>query len=398
MLEVCCFSVEAAQAAWTVGADRIELCSDRELDGVTPQPSLLLSVRKLFGTHPRRSDGNTRHSTVPLGLDAPSSSPSPPALFVMLRSPPRHSMSAAFAHCHLALSSPSVRKVCEETCRAGTCGSWHCAAASLFCLTSADLFSLTDELLRAPQWGLLPLDDGMASIEGVVFGALRCTAKKHDEAEEEAEATEGGECHALWEVDLEAMRTVADAAKTVGISQVTFHRAFDFVNNFIPTVGLLSRMEQPKRSLLTSLSSSKLFHILATDCSVTRILSASPFCYWETPLDSEVGWALRTSPPTSKVEDHMPGVLQLIKHCCHSSDQGARIVVVLAGGVTAHVIRRLRETSPLKDALRQRQNQSVGTSLWLVEFHGSFLGTGNTLQPDVASIVDARDAIRSVAN
>jgi copper homeostasis protein len=45
MLEICVESVEAAMVAERGGADRIELCSDLHLGGLTPSPELMMGTR-----------------------------------------------------------------------------------------------------------------------------------------------------------------------------------------------------------------------------------------------------------------------------------------------------------------------------------------------------------------
>ena len=48
LLEVCCGSLESVAAAVEGGARRIELCSALEVDGLTPSPEDLRTVRKLY--------------------------------------------------------------------------------------------------------------------------------------------------------------------------------------------------------------------------------------------------------------------------------------------------------------------------------------------------------------
>ena len=56
IVEICCPSPEAAFCAYRMGADRIELCSDLEKDGLTPSHEDILSVGKavITGERPMR--------------------------------------------------------------------------------------------------------------------------------------------------------------------------------------------------------------------------------------------------------------------------------------------------------------------------------------------------------
>ena len=47
-LEICCNGLESALVAQKSGADRIELCSELHLGGLTPAKEVLLAVRKLI--------------------------------------------------------------------------------------------------------------------------------------------------------------------------------------------------------------------------------------------------------------------------------------------------------------------------------------------------------------
>ena len=47
LLEICVDSVESARAAAENGADRLELCGDLMVGGVSPSPFLIEAVQKL---------------------------------------------------------------------------------------------------------------------------------------------------------------------------------------------------------------------------------------------------------------------------------------------------------------------------------------------------------------
>jgi copper homeostasis protein len=47
LLEVCCFSKESALLACSTGADRIELCDDRESGGITPPLEWVVTIKRL---------------------------------------------------------------------------------------------------------------------------------------------------------------------------------------------------------------------------------------------------------------------------------------------------------------------------------------------------------------
>ena len=46
LLEIACFTTESAITAWKAGADRIELCEDREAGGTTPSLEALVYVKQ----------------------------------------------------------------------------------------------------------------------------------------------------------------------------------------------------------------------------------------------------------------------------------------------------------------------------------------------------------------
>ena len=48
ILEVCCGNLESVRAAVLGGAERIELCSALELDGLTPSEELIRTVKQLY--------------------------------------------------------------------------------------------------------------------------------------------------------------------------------------------------------------------------------------------------------------------------------------------------------------------------------------------------------------
>ncbi len=45
LLEICCDSLESAQIAAGAGADRIELCVELHVDGLTPTEAMLRAVK-----------------------------------------------------------------------------------------------------------------------------------------------------------------------------------------------------------------------------------------------------------------------------------------------------------------------------------------------------------------
>jgi len=45
-IEICCYSIEDAVLAEKAGADRIELCANRELDGISPSRECIIEVLK----------------------------------------------------------------------------------------------------------------------------------------------------------------------------------------------------------------------------------------------------------------------------------------------------------------------------------------------------------------
>src|SRR5882757_3105310 len=48
ILEICAYSVEAAIMAQAAGADRVELCANRYVDGTTPTSNEISNARKLL--------------------------------------------------------------------------------------------------------------------------------------------------------------------------------------------------------------------------------------------------------------------------------------------------------------------------------------------------------------
>lgn len=68
LLEIACFSADSAIAAWNAGADRIELCDDREAGGTTPSYKAMLAVKQRISTpvfvmiRPRGGDFNYSES------------------------------------------------------------------------------------------------------------------------------------------------------------------------------------------------------------------------------------------------------------------------------------------------------------------------------------------------
>jgi copper homeostasis protein CutC len=171
MLEVCCFSLVAALHAVTkCRAKRIELCSDRDLDGVSPD---VREVRALLEINASR----------------------PPCdrfeLIVMVRLPPA-----------------AQRKQDKEDLNllGNSCGEepmHECSEADL-----ALLVAYIRSLPRIPS-----LAGGVVGVDGVVFGALLA----------------GNKAGSYHRVDLHAVGIIAAAALECGIPGFTFHRAMDWV-------------------------------------------------------------------------------------------------------------------------------------------------------------------------
>lgn len=363
MMEVCCFSEAAALAAWQAGAHRIELCGERDLDGITPSPALLSDVRTMYG---KSNDG--------VGLNCPK-------LFVMLRSRPRHSMSAAIelaSQKHLAEKQKTLR-----SCLDGTCGSWHCAAASLFQVT----YDESEELIRT----LLSFSasrnssgERLAAVEGVVFGALK--AALHTEGDYD-KILGAGEVmsHVQWSVDYEVMQRIATAATSIGIRDMTFHRAFDFVNCFTSPPTRLP-INCQVMELLQHVS--QCLEFLVSSCGITRILSSSPFCYVDIPTINDENDTVGVSviAPSSRVMDHLCSVALLVKAArvllVREDCAASLLTIVLAGGVSADTIDKLQNRVEF-----QRDGE------WGVEFHGSFLVHPDQVAPEVDAVRRAVQAL-----
>lgn len=205
--------------------------------------------------------------------------------------------------------------------RPAPCGAMVDVGPRAFSMAPEDIASAEQFVVEVlGQYQIAPCSN---RVHGVVFGALK-QLREHD----------GG---SGWIVDMDALQAVAAAAHRVGITDVTFHRAFDFIDfTLTPQAEVLRGLQNVGCVRILSCGScdaarSKAIHNIQELCSLAMIAE---------------------------------------KH---------RVSVMPAGGVTARVVRYFLD-------IQRDRHSDVGGQI--TEYHGSFLEDGEDV-PSTTTIAEA---------